>query len=234
MTIVSFFNKTIHKIILCIVLFHQTTNASEDCCSDEIAFQVIKSDLDMSNVSKIRISTASFAVDTKSTTTTFENVTITIEPHDGKEIVISSNSPNLFNPRFFGGNDYKATNGNNGFVNEEDCTTLVFERDFQLEVENDNKIGLAIKFPKYKLLDLYIDTYYAIIYVLPGFDNLRNIHSRTNVTLYAELTAPFTNFTMGNSVGKENETQLGNITYFTIETDNSSSFSYGNFISMIF
>ena len=59
----------------------------------------------MSNVSKMHISTATITANTNAGTTTIENVTITIEPHDRKEIVISSISPNLFNIRFLGGND---------------------------------------------------------------------------------------------------------------------------------
>ena len=110
----------------------------------------------------------------------------------------------------------------------------MFERVDELEVKSDVQVGLSIKFPKYQLLDLYVETYYATIYVLPGFDNLRSIHAITNVTLYAKLTAPITNFTLGNSLGQQNETQHGNITYFTIEADKSSTLTFDNLISLIY
>ena len=195
-------------------------------CLNKIGFQFIQSNLDLSNVSKIHISVAMFAVDTNFTATTFERATFTIEPYDGDEIVISSNPPNLYKIKFFGGDGYKVTDDDNdGFVYEEDTTTLAFERINQAEVKSVSKIRLVIQFPRYQLLDLYVNTDKSTVNVLPGFNNLKSIQTIIGVKLNAQLTAPVTNFTLDNGVYHSNESQLGNSTFFTVETDKNSTTS---------
>ena len=83
-------------MIILWILLHGKNNASVQDCSNKIGFQVIQSNLDMSNVTKISITINAFdEFNTDFTTTTFERATFTIEPYDGNEIVISSNPPNL-------------------------------------------------------------------------------------------------------------------------------------------
>ena len=226
MTVSPFCNQVFISLIISYVLLHCITNAFPFDCLNEIGFQFIQSNLDLSNVSKIHISVAMFAVDTNFTATTFERATFTIEPYDGDEIVISSNPPNLYKIKFFGGDGYKVTDDDNdGFVNEEDTTTLAFERINQAEVKSVSKIRLVIQFPRYQLLDLYVNTDKSTVNVLPGFNNLKSIQTIIGVKLNAQLTAPVTNFTLDNGVYHSNESQLGNSTFFTVETDKNSTTS---------
>lgn len=224
-------------MIFCFALLHGLADASEyHQCSDTFGLQVIQSDLDLSNVTKILISIESSTANTNVNATSFENATFTIVPFDGNEIIISSNFPNIYKPKFHGRDGYNHDdNGDDddGLTYEEDTTTLVFETIDLPEVLSSNKVVLEIKFPRYQLLDLHLDKYDATVFVLPGFDNLKSIHASTNLTLYAQLTAPITNFTIGKGGGNQNDTHYGKSTFFTIEQGNSTYY-YPTFISMIF
>ena len=177
----------------------------------------------MSNVTGIFIALYPFTIQDDYTAATFDSATITIEPYDGNDIIISSNPPNIYKPRFFGGNGYSIDNDDVFVYSEElDTTTLSFAIVNQTNLLSVTEIGLVIQFPRYQLLALHVDRYKGPVNVLPGFDNLKSIYADFNVVLNAQLTAPVTNFTLGAG-STYTVVPFQNSYFFTIERNNNTT-----------
>lgn len=140
------------------------TSASERLCSDEDGFTEVipPNNYDVSNFTYFQVNLNSPSPPFATVNyTTVSKAVFTFEPYDGSDVIILSNPPNLYSPRFS--------------TSEDNHTSFLSFEEVDVNTENLLAVGVAVRIPRNIIFDLRVLDRYAGVNVLPGFDHLRSI-----------------------------------------------------------